>query len=137
MPKVQIALDTNEVLSSLAELQSDELETFVEKVLSLKASRKAPHLSPDETSLLQKINTGLSSQDSKRLEQLDTKLRSETLTTTEHEALMTLLEQLEQQDAERMSAVVELALLREVPLDMVMKQLGFPPDFHAATALLP
>jgi hypothetical protein len=78
----------------------------------------------------------LSSQDYKRLEQLDTKLHSETLTTTEHEALMTLLEQLEQQDTQRMSAVVELALLREVPLDMVMKQLGFLPDFHAATALL-
>jgi hemerythrin-like domain-containing protein len=130
MPKVQVALDTNEVLSSLAELQSDELETFVEKVLSLKARRKASHLSLDETSLLQKINTGLSSRDYKRLEQLDTKLRGETLTTTEHEALMTLLERLEQQDAERMSAVVELAALRDVPLDTMMKQLGFPPNLH-------
>jgi hypothetical protein len=56
MPKVQVALDTNEVLISLAELQADELETFVDEVLSLKARRKASHLSLDETSLLQRID---------------------------------------------------------------------------------
>jgi hypothetical protein len=130
MSKVQIALDTDEVLDSLAKLQPDELETFVEKVLALKASHRASHLSLDETVLLEKINSGLTLNEYHRLEQLETKLRDETLTATEHEELVVLLERLEQQDVERMKAVVELAMSRKMSLDDIMKQLGLPPHLH-------
>lgn len=130
MSKVQLFLDTNEVLSSLAKLKADELDNFVEKVLSLKASRRAPGLSFNETLLLKQINTGLTSEEYQTLEQLGQKLHDETLTTSEHEELMTLTEKLEQRDVERMKAVIELAALRGISLSDVMTQLGLPPQLH-------
>jgi hypothetical protein len=130
MSKVQLLLDTNEVLSSLAKLQPDELDNFVEKVLSLKASRRASSLSSDETLLLHQINTGLASEEYQKLEVLNQKLHDEALTATEHEQLMILTEKLEQRDAERMKAVVELATVRGVSLGDVMKQIGLPSKPH-------
>jgi hypothetical protein len=130
MSKVQVELDMNEVLHGLSELQKEELEAFVGKVLSLQAQRKAPHLTKDETALLEKINVRLSVDEYARLEHLNTKLHDETLTKDEYGELMELLERVEQVDAERIGALIELAALRGVPLETVIKQLGFPPKLH-------
>ncbi len=130
MSKVQIELDMNEVLHGLSELQKDEFEAFVSKVLSLQAQRKASNLSKDETVLLQKINMRLSLDNGARLEYLNTKLHDVALTKDEHKELMVLLEKVEQLDAERMNAIIQLAALRGVDLEEMMKQLGFPPKPH-------
>jgi hypothetical protein len=131
MSKVQVELDMNEVLHGLSELQGDEFEAFAGKVLSLQAQRKAPSLTKNETALLQKINVRLSVDDEVRLEHLNKKLHDETLTKNEHEELMGLLGHVEQLDVERMSALIELAALRGVSLEDMMKQLGFLPQFRS------
>jgi hypothetical protein len=131
MSKVQLELDMNEVLQGLSELQSDEFEAFVSKALSLQAQRKAPHLTKDETALLEKINVRLSKDEYARLEHLNRKLHDETLTNAEHKELMELTERLEQQDVERMNAVIELAALRGGRLEDMINQLGFPPKLFA------
>lgn len=130
MSKVQVELDMNEVLHGLSELQKDEFEAFLSNVLSLQAQRKASHLTKDEAILLQKINVRLDAKDYATLEHLNSKLRDETLADSDHEELMGLLESIEHLDAERMSALIELAALRGVTLEEVMKQLGFPPKLH-------
>jgi hypothetical protein len=130
MPKVQVELDMNEVLHGLSELQKDELEAFVNKVLSLQAKRKAPSLAKHEAELLQKINVRLGEPERVRLDHLNKNFDDETLTKAEHEELTGLLERVEVLDAERMSALIELAALRSATLEEVMKQLGFPSKLH-------
>ena len=128
MSKVQIELDMNEVLHGLSELQKDEFETFVGKILSLQAQRKALNLSKDETNLLQKMNVRLGIDDEAKLKYLNAKLRDETLTKDEHTELMALLERVEQLDAERMDALIQLAALRRVALEETVKRTGLSPD---------
>lgn len=130
MSKVQVELDMNEVLHGLSELQKDEFEAFVDKVLLLRAKRKVPSLTKNEVELLQKINVQLGETEKVRLEQLSKKLDDETLTKAEHQELTVLLERVEVLDSERMSALVELAALRDMTLEDVMKQFGFPPHLH-------
>jgi hypothetical protein len=130
MSKVQIELDMSEVLHGLSELQKEEFEAFVSKVLSLQAKRKASSLSKNEVELLHKINMQLSESERVRLEHLNVKLSKETLTQAEHEELMGLLGRVEQLDVERMNTLIELATLRGMTLEDVMKQLGFPPRLH-------
>jgi hypothetical protein len=119
-----IEIDLDEVLQGLAQLQTKELEQFVDKVLTLQAQRRALSLPEDETELLQQINRGLPADILQRYDALNTKLHDETITPQEHEELLTLIDRLELADAERMQRLVTLAQIRGVSVDTVMKQLG-------------
>jgi hypothetical protein len=128
MPKVhvtsQIEIDLDEVLQGLARLGTKELEQFVEKVIALQAQRRAPSLSKDETELLQQINCGLPANIQQRYDALNAKLHDETITSTEHEELLTLIDRIELADAERMQRLIALARLRGVSVDTLIEQLG-------------
>ena len=128
MPKVhvtsQIEIDLDEVLQGLARLGTKELEQFVEKVMALQAQHRAPSLSKDETELLQQINCGLPAAIPQRYDALNAKLHDETITTEEHEELLTLIDRLELADAERIQRLIALARLRSVSVDTLMEQLG-------------
>jgi hypothetical protein len=128
MPKVhvtsQIEIDLDEVLQGLARLGTKELEQFVEKVIALQAQRRAPSLSKDETELLQQINCGLPANIQQRYDALNAKLHDETITSTEHEELLTLIDRIELADAERMQRLIALARLRGMSVDTLIEQLG-------------
>ena len=128
MPKVhvtsQIEIDLDEVLQGLARLGTKELEQFVDKVIALRAQRRAPSLPKDETELLQQINRGLPADIRQRYDALNAKLHDETITPQEHEELLTLIDRIELTDAERMQSLVALAQLRGVSVDTLMEQLG-------------
>ena len=89
MPKVhvtsQIEIDLDEVLHGLAQLGSQELEQFIDKILALQAQRRAPSLPKDETELLQQINCGLPADIRQRYDALNAKLHDETITPEEHQ----------------------------------------------------
>jgi hypothetical protein len=101
-----------------------ELEEFVAQALVVQAKRRAPSLSSEETTLLQKINRGLPPVLQTRFTELDAKRRAETLTPAEHRELLELIAKIEQFDVERVTALGELARLRKVSLRTLMKQLG-------------
>ena len=128
MPKVhvtsQIEIDLDEVLQGLARLGTKELEQFVEKVIALQAQRRAPSLPKDETELLQQINRGLPADIRQRYDALNAKLHDDTITSEEHEELLTLIDRIELADAERMQRLIALAQLRGVSVDTLMEQLG-------------
>ena len=91
----------------------------------LLARRKAPSLSAKETELLQAINRGVPAEIQQRYDSLRTKLRSETITSEEHEELLILVETIEQADAERLESLIVLSQLRQISLPDLIKQLGF------------
>jgi len=128
MPKVhvtsQIEIDLDEVLHGLAQLGTQELEQFIDKILALQAQRRAPSLPKDETELIQQIHCGLPADIRQRYDALNAKLHDETITPEEHEELLRLIDRIELADAERMQRLVALAQLRGVSVDTLMEQLG-------------
>lgn len=126
MPTIQVVSEVSlaELLHGVEQLSTPDLENFVTNVLAVQARRRAPSLSKDEARLLQLINQGVPPEVRSRYQLLDEKLHDETITVAEHQELLELINQIELADAERMRYLVELARLRNTPLDSLMDQLG-------------
>jgi hypothetical protein len=127
MPKVQVVsqveLEFDEVLKGVERLETDELEQFLAKVMTIRAQRRAPSLPQVETELLQKINQGVPLAVRSRYDELHEKMLDETLTPDEHQELINLSDQIEFADAERLKHLILLAQLRNVTVDALMDQL--------------
>jgi hypothetical protein len=115
---------TDQIISAVAQLSLSELERVFDRVLALQAELKAPHLSPDESRLLVRVNQGLPPELRERLALLKAKREDESITDAEYEELTRLSDRAEELHAERMVAMVELAKLRGVSLPELMNQLG-------------
>jgi len=94
------------------------------------ASQAVPHLSGSETELLQQINLGLSAQQWEQYHDWITKRRAETLTPDEQAGLIALSDQIEQANAHRIQALIQLAELRGQSLAEVMQSLGINPPAY-------
>ena len=116
--------NVDQLLQGAALLGSNELEQFTDRLLALRAHRRAPSLSKREAELLQLINRGIPAEARQRYDELNDALHAETITDDEHQELLKLIEQVEQSDAERLRNLVELAQLRQLSLDELMDQLG-------------
>jgi hypothetical protein len=99
--------------------------------LALNARRKSKGLPLEESLLLKKINKEFPPKKMEQFLKLDEKRRQEILTQEEHRDLLALVRQLEKYDAEKLQLVGQLALLRNVPFDAQLKQLGLYPNRHA------
>jgi len=128
----QINIELDQLLNGVAQLETAELEKFVEQVNVLLARRKVATLSQPEAELLQQINQTLPTDIQHRYTELKAKQHAETLTPAEHQELLTLIDRVEQADGDRLQHLIELAQLRQVPLPDLMQQLGIqPPAVHA------
>ena len=127
----QIELDFDEILKGVARLETSELERFTEKVMALRAQRRAPSLPQNEAELLQKINHGVPAEVRSQYELLHQKLLDETLTPDEQQTLIDLSDQIELADAERIRYLIDLAQLRGISVDALMDQLGIRQPIYA------
>jgi hypothetical protein len=118
------------LLEAAQRLETSELRRFVAGALEIRARREAPLASPRESELLLAINQGLPAELARRLELLSRKRRRETLTPEEHAELLGLGDEVEQREATRLKSLVELAAIRQVPLTVLMGQLGLPAQGH-------
>jgi hypothetical protein len=84
-----------------------------------------------ETELLREINRGLSPGDWQRYRELIAKRRAETLSPSEQNALIALSDALEAINVRRVECLVELARLRNMPLETLMDQLGIKAPAYA------
>lgn len=124
MDTTQSNISADELLKAAEKLSLAELERFVGKVIEMQAHRKAPHLSSEESTLISRINVGLSPELKSRLNRLTARRESGTLTEEERRELIELTDQLEEIHAARLEAMSELARLRGVRLTTLMDQLG-------------
>ncbi len=135
MPKVQlkpqIEVDVDEVLNSIAQLKTNELEDFADQVLALRARRRAPSMPKAEAELLQKINQGLPQADWQRYHELNDKLHEETITDEEHAEFLQLVDRIELADAERLRHLIELANIRNVSVEALMDLFGLRRQTYA------
>jgi hypothetical protein len=117
-------LSTDQILSAMEHLSPAELEKLVPRVIALGAARRAPHLDPEESKLLARVNAGLPADLKSRLAVLQKKRDTGSLTDAEAEELLTLSDRVEQLHAERLEALADLAKLRGTTLTALMDQLG-------------
>ena len=126
--KSSLKLSVEEVLEGISQLETAELEKFLNQVGSLLAKRKAPHVSRREAELLIKINKGISEAQQNRYRILSQKLEAETLTDIEHQEFLRLVDLVEEKDTQRLEYLIELARLRSVSLDSLIDQLELAPS---------
>ncbi len=126
MPTIQIQseISFDTLLGSVEQLDTNDLEYFAEQVLAIRARRRAPSLPHAESELLQKINQGLLPEVQQRFNDLTKKRRAETLTTDEHRELLELIDQIEQNDVQRIEHLAKLAQMRNIPIRTLIQQLG-------------
>jgi len=130
--QITAKVDLDQLIASLAQLETSEIETCVEQVSLLLAQRKAPSLSSEETELLKQINRTLPDEIEVRHSELQEKIHEESITPTEYEELIGLLPVIEQADVERLEALIALSQIRQVSLPNLMEQLGIkPPPIRA------
>ena len=127
---VQSEVSLDAMIRGVEQLSTPDLEQLVDRVLTIRARRRAPSLSRKETELLRKVNQGLPVGTQQRFDELAAKRRTETLNPDEHQELLQVLDQIEQYDVKRLEALAELAQVRNVSIRVLMKDLGIhPPDY--------
>jgi hypothetical protein len=123
----QVDLGLDDILSGISELETNDLEQFMQKIAHLIARRKVAHLPEQESALLMKINQAIPTSLQKRYEHLLAKNRAETITSTEHEELLKVIQKIEIKNADRLEKLIELSHVRNISLDALMTQLHLHP----------
>jgi hypothetical protein len=124
MPTIEVNAPLGGLLKAVEQLDSREFEQFFGSVLALRAKRTVNLLSAEETDLLLRINQGLPEELLERYRPLSVKRDERTLTSEEHLELLRLSEEIERREAERVSALANLAAHRKTTLGAVMANLG-------------
>jgi hypothetical protein len=114
----------------LKRLPQQELETFVAQIVALRAQRTAPHLNQEETALLLQINTDISPDLQPRFNELVAKRQLESISPAELTELIQITDEIEQRDAQRLAALIELAQHRQTTVPVLMDELGIRPPAH-------
>ena len=120
-----------QVLQELAQLTAFQLDTVIQQAAALRLQKRQLVLSPSESELLRIINRGLSPGKNSRLEELQQKLREETITPHEQAQLLRLTDELERLGAGRLQALMELAVIRQTTVPRLMKEMGLTGAAHA------
>jgi hypothetical protein len=131
---INIAPDLQSQLYREATLVGLDPGAFVARLIEerlRKEKRRAPRLSSRETELLREINRGLSPGDWQRYRDLIAKRRAEALSPAEQNALIALSDKIEAINVRRIERLVELAHLRNTPLETLMEQLGITAPAYA------
>jgi len=131
MPIIQlnpnVTTNVDEILNGIAQLEKSDLELFLKKVAILVAKRKAPSLSQEETKLFMVINKTFPKKLETRYQELSQKMNFGKISEKEHQDLLKIVKKKEQQDVERLGALIKLSQIREVTLDELMDELGIKP----------
>lgn len=77
---------------------------------------------PSDKELITKIQRRLKEDERERLKLLRQRLHDEAITEVERQELLTFVTRVEQMDAERAEAMVQLSQLRNVDLDLIVQE---------------
>jgi hypothetical protein len=117
-------MSVDELLRAVDDLSELEFEQLVDRLLWLRARRKAPILEPTETELLLEINQGIPAELHQHYQVLRDKRDDENLTKEEHTELIQISDRIEMLGVKRLEALTKLADIRQIPLLKLMDDLG-------------
>jgi hypothetical protein len=104
-------------------LDNRSLDIFIDNIMSLRVRHEVSNKQRQEALLLEKINKSLPLKQVERFRMLNKKRLDETLTASEYDELLILLEKTEKLNTNRVKHLSALARLRNVPVRELMKQL--------------
>lgn len=125
--RLETEISFDNLLKAVEQLNLNDLEQLRNEVVAVRARRKAPALPKDESRLMLKISEGVPSDIRKRFSELVSGRQEEKLGPDEHRELLQLTDLIEKADAERMKHISELAHIRGVSLEVLMRELGILP----------
>lgn len=128
---IEAEVSAEQLLRAVEQLPSQDLATFVTRLLALRAQREEPHVSQPETTLLLQVNEGIPIETRRRFDALIAKRQGEAITSEELAELIEITEEIERRDAQRLAALQELAQLRRMPLTDLLDDLGIAPPPYA------
>jgi hypothetical protein len=117
-------MSVDELLRAVDDLSEPDLENLLNRTLFVRARRRGPIATPEESTLLREINRGIPAELSDRYAILADKRDDETLTEAEYQELLNIAEQIEAFGVKRLEALVKLSDQRQVPLLQLMADLG-------------
>ena len=113
-------------LSLLEQLPQKSLNKAVEYLETLSQNAQQGTISlttlSNETQLIKIIQLRLSSDKQKRLDYLRQQNETGKITEQEHQELLNYVDQIEEQDAQRAEALIQLAQLRQVDLKIIIDE---------------
>ena len=119
----QLDLGIEDIIAGMSSLETPELERFMQRIGQIVARRKFSSVSEQERELLFKINNVIPVISQERYALLSEKMQAETITASEHTELLKLVEKLEAKYVKRLEYLIELARIRNMSLQQLMKQL--------------
>jgi hypothetical protein len=120
-------LTADSITQAAQNLTLSELETVVERLITIRASRRTPALSQQEADLLRRIEKAVPLTALQRRKALRSTQVERILTNEEQSELNQLTDQIEIAEAGRIDLLSELAALRGVTLPEAARQLGLLP----------
>lgn len=122
--RIDLRPELEEQVRAIAEEAGVAPDQYVANVLNehLIHHRVAP--SSLEPALLKRINLGIDPEVWHRYHMLRARLEDQTLTTTEQQELKQITDQIEEANAQRIEALIQLANLRNTTLDALMDEFG-------------
>jgi hypothetical protein len=124
----EVQVPFEELLKTVQQLNSSELEALFSQVIRVQAQRKAPSLPQDQSLLFQQINQSISPQLQEQYKILLAKRDSETLTSKEYQELLNLSAQIEELEVTRIKQITELAQLRQTSLPSLIQEFHLQPS---------
>lgn len=123
---IELPISVEHALRKQAEKQGVALESCISDLLSSIPTDKLSQLPKkfSEFELLEKIQLNVKPQDLEEYYRLSGLFKSGQITEVDHEKLLVLNDLIEIAHAERIKYVIELAKLRNQPLDEVVLELG-------------
>lgn len=122
---IQIEPELAEAFNTAPKREQERVKSAMRSLLRLVPATPQPaqRLTRKETALFLKINRGLSEPQRQRLEALNEKIEDSVLTAEEHTELLRLTDRVEKLWVGRLRALIELAKLRQLPPEELMRQL--------------
>ncbi len=129
---IRVEPDLAEAFNAAPEQEQERVKSAMRGLLKLvpPAPKKAPRLSKKETELFLKINRGLSDKQRQRLDELNEKIEESFLTDEEHAELLRLTDRVEKLWVKRLQAIIDLAKLRRMAPEELMRQLEIEPPSY-------
>ncbi|MGH9801793.1 MAG: hypothetical protein ACRD82_15635 [Blastocatellia bacterium] len=120
---ISVEADLAEAYNSAPPQEQSRVRAVLRSELRLVSKPTAPRLSKKESELFLKINRGLSEKQWQRMTELNEKIEEAIITEEEQAELLRLAKRSERLQVERLRAVIELAKLRQVEPEEMMRQL--------------
>jgi len=122
----------NQIIQNLASLSLVELDQVMKRLIGLRKQKLPSVLPRMESELLKKINIPVPSEIQKRYDHLLHLRNAGTLSEEEYQELIELTGYTERLNVHRLENLVELAKVRNVPLDELIRQLELKPRLNVA-----